>query len=73
MDFDDAILAEREEGIMAIQRDMTQVNDIFRDLAHLVDEQGNALGMLSTSLVSNALHVGSLGCLFWILGQCTSR
>ncbi|KAG5559044.1 hypothetical protein RHGRI_008834 [Rhododendron griersonianum] len=38
--FNDAIIEEREQGILEIQQQIGEVNDIFKDLAVLVREQG---------------------------------
>lgn len=36
---------EREEGIVRIEKDIVEINTIFKDLAELVNEQGSKLGM----------------------------
>ncbi|PKI45359.1 hypothetical protein CRG98_034163, partial [Punica granatum] len=38
--FNEAIIEEREEGIREIQQQIGEVNEIFKDLAVLVHEQG---------------------------------
>ncbi|KAI8565261.1 hypothetical protein RHMOL_Rhmol03G0245200 [Rhododendron molle] len=38
--FNDAVIEEREQGILEIQQQIGEVNDIFKDLAVLVKEQG---------------------------------
>lgn len=41
--FNDAIIAEREEDIKEIEQTIGEVNEIFRDLASIVNEQGDML------------------------------
>ncbi|XWS57376.1 hypothetical protein CRYUN_Cryun09bG0169100 [Craigia yunnanensis] len=38
--FNEAIIEERDQGIKEIQQQITEVNEIFKDLADLVHEQG---------------------------------
>lgn len=40
----EAIIDEREQGIREIQKEIGEVNEIFRDLAQLVTEQGALIG-----------------------------
>lgn len=40
----EAIIDEREQGIKEIQKEIGEVNEIFRDLAQLVTEQGALIG-----------------------------
>ena len=49
MQHNQAMIREREEGMKEIESTMQEVNDIFRDLATLVHDQGHQLG--TTSLV----------------------
>lgn len=44
--FNEAIIEEREQGIQEIQNQIGEVNDIFKDLAVLVHEQGTMIGKL---------------------------
>lgn len=50
----EAIIDEREQGIREIQKEIGEVNEIFRDLAQLVSAQGALIGwsMLSSSTSS---------------------
>lgn len=50
--FNEAIIEEREQGIQEIQHQIGEVNEIFKDLAILVHEQGTMIGNLSLSLLS---------------------
>ena len=45
--FNEAIIEEREQGIQEIQQQIGEVNEIFKDLAVLVHEQGAMIGNLS--------------------------
>lgn len=40
----EAIIEEREQGIQEIQNQIGEVNQIFKDLAGLVDHQGITIG-----------------------------
>ncbi|KAL3499971.1 hypothetical protein ACH5RR_039064 [Cinchona calisaya] len=51
--FNEAIIEEREQGIQEIQQQIGEVNDIFKDLAVLVHEQGNMIDDIG-SHVENA-------------------
>lgn len=42
--FNEAIIEEREQGIHEIQQQIGEVNEIFKDLAVLVHEQGTIIG-----------------------------
>lgn len=42
--FNEAIIEEREQGIKEIQQQISEVNEIFKDLAVLVHEQGVVIG-----------------------------
>ena len=42
--FNEAIIVERDQGIEEIQNQVVEVNEIFKDLAVLVDEQGTVIG-----------------------------
>jgi len=44
--FNEAIIEEREQGIQEIQSQIGEVNEIFKDLAVLVHEQGAMIGNL---------------------------
>ncbi|KAL3497881.1 hypothetical protein ACH5RR_040613 [Cinchona calisaya] len=51
--FNEAIIEEREQGIQEIQQQIGEVNDIFKDLAVLVHEQGTMIDDIG-SHVENA-------------------
>lgn len=42
--FNEAIIDERDQGIQEIQNQIGEVNEIFKDLAVLVHEQGAMIG-----------------------------
>lgn len=42
--FNEAIIEERDQGIQEIQHQIGEVNEIFKDLAVLVHEQGTMIG-----------------------------
>ncbi|XP_013404976.1 syntaxin-12 [Lingula anatina] len=39
-----AIIEEREKGIQQLEKDINDINEIFRDLAQMVNEQGEQIG-----------------------------
>jgi len=43
--FNEAIIEERDQGIQEIQHQIIEVNEIFKDLAVLVHDQGAMIGM----------------------------
>lgn len=43
--FNEAVIEERELGIHEIQQQIGEVNEIFKDLAVLVHEQGAMIGI----------------------------
>jgi syntaxin 7 len=42
--FNEAVIEEREQGIREIHQQIGEVNEIFKDLAVLVHEQGYMIG-----------------------------
>lgn len=50
MVYNEAVIEEREQGIREIHQQIGEVNEIFKDLAVLVHEQGYMLGKQITSL-----------------------
>lgn len=47
--FNDAMIEEREQGIREIQDQIGEANEIFKDLAVLVHEQGVVIGEISNA------------------------
>jgi len=62
--FMDALIADREQGIKEIEKTVVEVNEIFRDLSHLVQEQGvmidNIESNIETSVVKTSEGVEDL-------------
>ncbi|CAI9087066.1 OLC1v1021037C1 [Oldenlandia corymbosa var. corymbosa] len=50
IDFNEALIEEREKGIIEIQQQVREVNEIFKDLALLVKEQGPMLDGVRSNL-----------------------
>jgi hypothetical protein len=44
LDYNEALIVEREEGIRDIQGQILEVHETFKDLAQLVQEQGSSIG-----------------------------
>ncbi|KFM83626.1 Syntaxin-7A, partial [Stegodyphus mimosarum] len=44
LEFEQGLLLEREQRIRQIESDMLDVNQVFRDLAAMVHEQGDYIG-----------------------------
>jgi t-SNARE complex subunit (syntaxin) len=43
VDFQDSLIVEREAEIRNIEQGVTELNELFRDVAHIVSEQGEML------------------------------
>jgi syntaxin 7 len=56
MRFNDQLIEERERGIAEIQQQIGEVNEIFQDLAVLVNEQGNMIDDIEANIVSTAMR-----------------
>ncbi|CAN6547198.1 unnamed protein product [Malus baccata var. baccata] len=50
--FNEAIIEEREQGIQEIQQQIGEVNEIFKDLAILVHEQGTMIDDIGSNIES---------------------
>lgn len=50
----EAIIEEREQGIEEIQHQITEVNEIFKDLAVLIHGQGEMIG--TPSVLDNDIY-----------------
>ncbi|CAL5330363.1 unnamed protein product [Camellia sinensis] len=55
--FNEYIIEEREQGIEEIQQQIGEVNEIFKDLAVLVHEQGVMIDDISSNIESS--HAGT--------------
>lgn len=51
IEFNDAIYQEREEGLLEIRQQITEVNEIFKDLAVIVQEQGEMIDDIDSNIV----------------------
>lgn len=47
LQFDQSLLKEREQRVRQIEEDVLDVNQIMRELNTLINQQGEALGMLN--------------------------
>lgn len=47
MDFQDSLIVERESEIRNIEQSVGELNELFRDVAHIVHEQGAQLDTIS--------------------------
>jgi len=56
-DFQDTIIYEREKEIKDIQVQMIQVNEIFKDLAKLVEDQGEMVDNIQTTIINTSANV----------------
>ena len=56
MEFNNSLIEEREAGIMEIQQQIGEVNEIFQDLAVLVNEQGQMIDDIEANIVSTAVR-----------------
>ena len=59
--FNEAIIDEREQGIQEIQQQIGEVNEIFKDLAVLVHEQGAMIGKSSFQVPTPFITIIMLG------------
>jgi len=50
LEYNENIIAEREEGIREIESTINEVNTIFRDLAELVNEQGEMIDNIENNI-----------------------
>ena len=48
LEFQETLIAEREAEIREIETGIHELNDIFRDLGTIVEQQGGLIGQLST-------------------------
>ncbi|EDQ88090.1 uncharacterized protein MONBRDRAFT_26630 [Monosiga brevicollis MX1] len=54
VDYRTAQIEERNQGIRELESQMTEVNDIFKDLAQIVQEQGDQLDSIEANLTTTA-------------------
>jgi hypothetical protein len=50
VDFQEALIIEREAEIRNIEQSVGELNELFRDVAHIVQEQGGQLDLISENV-----------------------
>ncbi|KAI9734735.1 MAG: hypothetical protein M1818_006722 [Claussenomyces sp. TS43310] len=50
VDFQDSLIVEREAEIRNIEQGVTELNELFRDVAHIVGEQGEQLDTIAANV-----------------------
>lgn len=50
VDFQDSLIVEREAEIRNIEQGVTELNELFRDVAHIVSEQGEVLDTIAANV-----------------------
>ncbi|XP_077076856.1 syntaxin-7 isoform X1 [Siphateles boraxobius] len=53
------LIQERESAIRQLESDITNINDIFRDLGMMVHEQGDMIDSIEANVSSTEIHVQS--------------
>lgn len=56
LNFSEALIVEREQGIKEIEKSVHDVNDIFKDLAVLIGDQGGMLDDIEAGVVNTVEH-----------------
>ena len=59
IEFNDSLIEEREQGIVEIQHQIGEVNEIFQDLALLVNEQGEMIEDIESNIVRTGQHTSA--------------
>ncbi|KAJ3089335.1 hypothetical protein HK102_006634 [Quaeritorhiza haematococci] len=59
IEYNEALIAEREEELVNIEKSITEVNEIFRDLGTLVNEQQYMLDNIESNVTSVAVNMES--------------
>lgn len=54
-----AMIQYRDQAIRSLQRDMSEVHDMFKDLANLVSEQGHMIDDIESNVNSAVVDVGA--------------
>jgi len=67
LEFQETLIAEREAEIREIESGIHELNDIFRDLGTIVQEQGGLIGTLIGPLISFHPFQSPISCLFELL------
>lgn len=50
MDFQESLIIERESEIRNIEQSVGELNELFRDVAHMIHEQGEQLDIISENV-----------------------
>lgn len=50
VDFQDSLIVERETEIRNIEAGVSELNELFRDVAHMVSEQGDSLDSIAANV-----------------------
>jgi syntaxin 7 len=54
--FNEALIEEREREICKIQQEISEINEIFRDLAKLVHDQQGAIDVVESNIETAAME-----------------
>ena len=54
LQYNDLIIRERHEDILALSTEMNQVQTVFRDLATMINDQGEMVEDIESNLTSSA-------------------
>ena len=52
VDFQESLIVERESEIRNIEQSVGELNELFRDVAHIVHEQGTQLDSIDANVVN---------------------
>jgi len=50
VDFQDSLIVEREAEIRNIEAGVSELNELFRDVAHIVSEQGDSIDSIAANV-----------------------
>ena len=56
VDFQDSLIVEREAEIRNIEQGVTELNELFRDVAHIVNEQEETLDLIQANVETTRGH-----------------
>ena len=56
VDFEASLVEEREDNILDIASAISQVNETFRDLAQIVEDQGHDIATIEVNVTSAEAH-----------------
>uniref|UniRef100_A0A0D9WNF4 t-SNARE coiled-coil homology domain-containing protein n=1 Tax=Leersia perrieri TaxID=77586 RepID=A0A0D9WNF4_9ORYZ len=54
IEYNEAIIAEREQGILEVQKEIADIHEIFKDLAVLVHDQGECIEIVTSNIEKTA-------------------